>query len=152
MLLYLHQIDRDVIQPHFQTLLEVLLSCFQDESWPVRDAACVACGNFIKALPDEARYVSPWSSCRRAALAARTATLTAAGPPMPFSARYTILTTIHNVLVVSMSIGLACRNCTSCFFFMWLTTSGRSVRTLQLRSAASSRGLALRRWTLCCHG
>lgn len=26
---------------------------FQDESWPVRDAACIACGRFVSKFPEE---------------------------------------------------------------------------------------------------
>jgi hypothetical protein len=32
-------------------LLQALLMCFHDESWPVRDEACLACGIFCKAYP-----------------------------------------------------------------------------------------------------
>ena len=53
------KIDVEVIKPHFEKLLNVLVTAFQDESWPVRDAACTACGRFIKALPDEARSRLP---------------------------------------------------------------------------------------------
>jgi len=31
--------------------LSTLLSCFRDESWPVRDSACVACGAFVRGFP-----------------------------------------------------------------------------------------------------
>lgn len=37
------------------SLLDALLGCFLDDSWPVRDAACVACGNFILAFAQESR-------------------------------------------------------------------------------------------------
>ena len=29
-------------------------ACFKDDSWPVRDMACVASGSFIKTFPDAA--------------------------------------------------------------------------------------------------
>ena len=39
----------------FQTpiLKKALLMCFHDESWPVRDEACLACGTFCLAYPEE---------------------------------------------------------------------------------------------------
>lgn len=43
------------LAPHVSTLLRALLLCFQDESWPVRDEACIACGIFAKAYPDLCR-------------------------------------------------------------------------------------------------
>ncbi|PIK47878.1 hypothetical protein BSL78_15253 [Apostichopus japonicus] len=41
------KIDKEKVRPYVQRLLTALLICFEDDSWPVRDAACVACGNFI---------------------------------------------------------------------------------------------------------
>jgi len=38
---------------HTPAALSALLSCFRDESWPVRDAACVACERLVRACPDE---------------------------------------------------------------------------------------------------
>ncbi|KAJ8045682.1 putative serine/threonine-protein phosphatase PP2A regulatory subunit [Holothuria leucospilota] len=49
------KIDKEKVRPHVSTLLEALLVCFQDGSWPVRDAACVACGNFVLCFPDESK-------------------------------------------------------------------------------------------------
>jgi hypothetical protein len=43
------------LQPFVSMLLQTLLMCFHDESWPVRDEACVACGIFCKAYPEECR-------------------------------------------------------------------------------------------------
>ena len=43
----------DSLAPHVQTLLQALLMCFHDESWPVRDEACLACGRFVRAYPKE---------------------------------------------------------------------------------------------------
>lgn len=40
---------------HVDRLLKALLVCFFDESWPVRDAACVASGRFAGAYPEECR-------------------------------------------------------------------------------------------------
>jgi len=44
-----------VLQPHVEVLLQALLMCFHDESWPVRDEACLACGTFCRAYPEECR-------------------------------------------------------------------------------------------------
>lgn len=44
-----------VLQPHVSILLQALLMCFHDESWPVRDEACLACGTFCRAYPEECR-------------------------------------------------------------------------------------------------
>lgn len=41
------------LKPFVQTLLQALLMCFHDESWPVRDEACLACGRFCRAYPQE---------------------------------------------------------------------------------------------------
>lgn len=41
------------LQPHVPALLQALLMCFHDESWPVRDEACLACGTFCRAYPEE---------------------------------------------------------------------------------------------------
>jgi hypothetical protein len=43
------------LQPHVTILLQALLMCFHDESWPVRDEACLACGTFCRAYPEECR-------------------------------------------------------------------------------------------------
>ena len=44
---------KEVFRPHIDALLTALLDCFKDESWPVRDAACVACGFFVATFPKE---------------------------------------------------------------------------------------------------
>eukprot|EP00039_Didymoeca_costata_P003973 m.70800 g.70800 ORF g.70800 m.70800 type:complete len:669 (+) comp12166_c0_seq1:27-2033(+) len=49
------KVNKDVVREHFPLLLEALIACFQDDSWPVRDAACIACGRFVKCFPDECR-------------------------------------------------------------------------------------------------
>ena len=46
---------REALQPHVPLLLQALLMCFCDESWPVRDEACLACGTFCRAYPEECR-------------------------------------------------------------------------------------------------
>mmetsp|Transcript_27446 Transcript_27446/g.60408 ORF Transcript_27446/g.60408 Transcript_27446/m.60408 type:complete len:824 (+) Transcript_27446:216-2687(+) len=48
-----------VLQPHVTILLQALLMCFHDESWPVRDEACLACGIFCRAYPEECRPELP---------------------------------------------------------------------------------------------
>ncbi|XP_065844840.1 uncharacterized protein [Oscarella lobularis] len=49
------KISHSVMQSHVERLLPCLLTCFRDDSWPVRDAACVACGNFVKCFPQDSR-------------------------------------------------------------------------------------------------
>jgi hypothetical protein len=46
--------DLDAFLP---PMLEALLMCFKDESWPVRDAACKACAAFVAAYPNQSRAV-----------------------------------------------------------------------------------------------
>ena len=41
------------LQPHVDMLLQALLMCFHDESWPVRDEACLACGILCRSYPEE---------------------------------------------------------------------------------------------------
>ena len=43
----------EYLSPHVTGLLQALLMCFHDESWPVRDEACLACGTFCLAYPEE---------------------------------------------------------------------------------------------------
>lgn len=43
------------VAPHVSSLLSALTICFQDDSWPVRDAACIACGNFILCFPEQSK-------------------------------------------------------------------------------------------------
>ncbi|ROT82029.1 uncharacterized protein [Penaeus vannamei] len=49
------KIARGSVRAHVPDLLHALTVCFSDDSWPVRDAACVACGNFILCFPDESQ-------------------------------------------------------------------------------------------------
>jgi len=46
---------RETFRPFIKDLLAALLDCFKDESWPVRDAACVACGFFVATFPEESQ-------------------------------------------------------------------------------------------------
>lgn len=52
------QVDKAVVAPHVPRLLRALLSCFRDPTWPVRDAACTACGRCAQAFPQDCREVS----------------------------------------------------------------------------------------------
>ena len=38
-------------------MISTLLDCFKDESWPVRDCACLACGHFVSTFPEESEPV-----------------------------------------------------------------------------------------------
>nr|XP_039248911.1 uncharacterized protein LOC120326658 [Styela clava] len=51
------KVNPQALKQHIVSLLNALLECFRDDSWPVRDAACVACGNFILNFAEEARNV-----------------------------------------------------------------------------------------------
>lgn len=51
------KISTDAVRPYTKPLLDALHVCFQDESWPVRDTACLACGNFVSAFPDECKSI-----------------------------------------------------------------------------------------------
>jgi len=53
------KIDKTAVSPHVSKLLETLLICFNDDSWPVRDAACIACGHFVLCFPEESRSSLP---------------------------------------------------------------------------------------------
>jgi hypothetical protein len=53
------KIGPQATRPYVERLLNTLLVCFQDDSWPVRDAACLACGNFIVCFPEESRAALP---------------------------------------------------------------------------------------------
>ncbi|KAK3597150.1 hypothetical protein CHS0354_038078 [Potamilus streckersoni] len=53
------KVSKAAVHKYIPTLLEALLICFNDDSWPVRDAACIACGNFVVCFPDESRTSIP---------------------------------------------------------------------------------------------
>ncbi len=46
------KISADTLSPHVPKLLNSLLVCFKDESWPVRDAACLTTGHLASVYPD----------------------------------------------------------------------------------------------------
>lgn len=50
-----HPTYAEYLSPYVPMLLQGLLMCFHDESWPVRDEACLACGIFCRAYPEECR-------------------------------------------------------------------------------------------------
>ena len=47
--------NKEVIAPFVQPMLDGLIDCFKDMSWPVRDAACLACGQFVLIFPQESK-------------------------------------------------------------------------------------------------
>eukprot|EP00049_Salpingoeca_infusionum_P017689 m.354010 g.354010 ORF g.354010 m.354010 type:complete len:655 (-) comp16896_c0_seq1:234-2198(-) len=47
------KIDPAALEPYVITLLECLEESFQDDSWPVRDAACIASGRFLGCFPEK---------------------------------------------------------------------------------------------------
>ncbi|KAG8191252.1 hypothetical protein JTE90_003264 [Oedothorax gibbosus] len=47
------KVEPESTKPFVSELLQTLLECFSDDSWPVRDAACLACGNFVLCFPNE---------------------------------------------------------------------------------------------------
>ncbi|KAL5971124.1 hypothetical protein TSMEX_001130 [Taenia solium] len=49
------KLPRDNLRPHLNRLLEALTVCFKDQSWPVRDAACIGLGNLVSVFPAETR-------------------------------------------------------------------------------------------------
>eukprot|EP00571_Detonula_confervacea_P013737 CAMPEP_0172298416 /NCGR_PEP_ID=MMETSP1058-20130122/1086_1 /TAXON_ID=83371 /ORGANISM="Detonula confervacea, Strain CCMP 353" /LENGTH=881 /DNA_ID=CAMNT_0013007691 /DNA_START=25 /DNA_END=2670 /DNA_ORIENTATION=- len=50
-----HPSYAEYISPYVTMLLQALLMCFHDESWPVRDEACLACGTFCLAYAEECK-------------------------------------------------------------------------------------------------
>lgn len=53
------KIERQAVEPHVGPMLRCLLGCFRDSSWPVREAACEACGQFALAYPEAVRGLLP---------------------------------------------------------------------------------------------
>mmetsp|Transcript_55045 Transcript_55045/g.66278 ORF Transcript_55045/g.66278 Transcript_55045/m.66278 type:complete len:356 (+) Transcript_55045:2-1069(+) len=49
----------EALAPFVPLLLQALLVCFHDESWPVRDEACLACGIFVGSYPLECQPELP---------------------------------------------------------------------------------------------
>lgn len=46
---------KEALREHIKPLLDTLVDCFKDESWPVRDSACIACGSFVAVFPSESQ-------------------------------------------------------------------------------------------------
>lgn len=53
------KIDREAVQPGVPAMLAVVIGSFRDSSWPVREAACEACGDFAAEYPEETRPLLP---------------------------------------------------------------------------------------------
>ncbi|PSC73633.1 ARM repeat-containing [Micractinium conductrix] len=51
------KVDKTAVAPFVPRLLRALVMCFKDASWPVRDAACLACGRCVTAFPEESQEV-----------------------------------------------------------------------------------------------
>ncbi|TMW67001.1 hypothetical protein Poli38472_012117 [Pythium oligandrum] len=51
------KVDKEAIRPYVPGLLDALLYSFRDNSWLVRDAACLASSQFVLAFPTESRDV-----------------------------------------------------------------------------------------------
>mmetsp|Transcript_30782 Transcript_30782/g.31331 ORF Transcript_30782/g.31331 Transcript_30782/m.31331 type:complete len:751 (+) Transcript_30782:229-2481(+) len=47
------KVDRSAVGPYAAKLLEALLECAEVDSWPIRDAACGACGVFVRHYPEQ---------------------------------------------------------------------------------------------------
>jgi hypothetical protein len=51
------EVDKEPFKPYITKMLNALLDCFKDASWPVRDCACIACGHFVATFPEESEPV-----------------------------------------------------------------------------------------------
>lgn len=49
------KLPHEALRPHLNRLLEALTTCFGDDSWPVRDTACIGLGNLVSVFPKETR-------------------------------------------------------------------------------------------------
>lgn len=49
------KISKSSIESHVPRLITALVNCFKDASWPVRDAACIACGKCVLSFPEQTR-------------------------------------------------------------------------------------------------
>ena len=43
-----YQVNPDCLRPHVSDLLQALVCCFKDDSWPVRDGKFCSLGNKMK--------------------------------------------------------------------------------------------------------
>ncbi|XP_043236112.1 uncharacterized protein LOC122388790 isoform X2 [Amphibalanus amphitrite] len=51
----LKKLSPQTLAPYAERVLDALLVCFQDDSWPVRDTACLAVGRLLVAFPETCR-------------------------------------------------------------------------------------------------
>ena len=51
------EVDKEPFKPFIAQMIGALLECFKDQSWPVRDCACLACGHFVATFPEESKPV-----------------------------------------------------------------------------------------------
>ncbi|KAK4536016.1 hypothetical protein CDCA_CDCA07G2041 [Cyanidium caldarium] len=42
------KLDAPIVAPYVSRMLRVLMECFRDDSWPVRDCACTACASMVR--------------------------------------------------------------------------------------------------------
>lgn len=49
----------DALENQWEPMLKSLIDCFGDDSWPVRDATCIASGNFVNTLPEVTKPMHP---------------------------------------------------------------------------------------------
>jgi len=49
------KVNPDRTRPYVSDLVKALLDCFKDDSWPVRDAACISCGNLLLQFHNDVR-------------------------------------------------------------------------------------------------
>lgn len=49
------KVDADAVRPHVATLVQALVVSLYDNSWQVRDAACLAAAQMVLGFPDECR-------------------------------------------------------------------------------------------------
>lgn len=53
------KIDRGLVLPHVPAMLTVVIGCLRDSSWPVREAACEASGDFALEYAEQTHPVLP---------------------------------------------------------------------------------------------
>jgi hypothetical protein len=55
------KVDLKLVETHAKRLLETLVVAFRDESWPVRDAACLASADFVSSFPVRVKSDADWA-------------------------------------------------------------------------------------------
>jgi len=104
------KIDLKALKPYVDILLRTLIDCFKDDSWPVRDMACVAAGSFVRCYPEESRSSlhvlmelfwqnlgDPISSVRQGAAIALANTVRAYGEEVLLSLQEKVVTGLENL-------------------------------------------------------